>query len=100
MALIKKNSEVPSNALIFAAELYKHNLQKLHAKNVFHSCKAFDLYIMAPLFALYSATFFWHEIDCEQSLFFFRFDEESTRVRERQDVPASPISHLHPRAWS
>ena len=44
---------------------------------------------MAPLFALYSATFFWHEIDCEQFLFFFRFKEESARVRERHEVPAS-----------
>ena len=55
---------------------------------------------MAPLFALYSAKLFWQEIDCEQSIFFFRFNEESARVRERHDVPASPISHLHPRAWS
>ena len=41
---------------------------------------------MAPLFALHSATFFWHEIDgCEQALFFFRFNEESARVHERHE---------------
>ena len=35
-------------------------------------------------------------LDCEQSLFFFRFSEGSARARER----ASPISRLQSRAWS
>ena len=45
MALIKKNSEVPSYTLIFAAEL-TNNITA--GKKVFHYCKiAFFLYIMA-----------------------------------------------------
>ena len=45
MALIKKNSEVPSYALVFAAELINNVTAR---KKVFHYCKiAFFLYIMA-----------------------------------------------------
>ena len=44
MALIKKNSEVPSDTLIFAAALI-NNITA--GKKVFHYCKiAFFLYIM------------------------------------------------------
>ena len=48
MALIKKNSEVPSNALIFVAELINSTLHEVHAKTS-SICKiAFFLYIMVP----------------------------------------------------
>ena len=59
MALIKKNSEVPSNALIFVAEFINSALQELYAKTS-SICKiAFFLYIMAPTFA--SSKLIFHE---------------------------------------
>ena len=46
------------------------------------------------------------EIDCEQSLFFFRFGESNARARERRSretretrAAASPVSRHHSRAW-
>ena len=53
MALIKKDSEVPSYALIFEAELILNLTLQMHAKKVF--------YIMAPTFAINSTIFIWHE---------------------------------------
>ena len=55
---------------------------------------AFFLYKMVPLFAIYSATFFRHEIDCEQPLILFRFNEGNKRVREGHAVRASPVPRL------
>ena len=54
VALIKKNSEVPSNALIFVAELINSTLHEVHEKTS-SICKiAFFLHMMAPTFAIYS----------------------------------------------
>ena len=54
VALIKKNSEVPSNALIFVAELINSTLLEVHEKTS-SICKiAFFLHMMAPTFAIYS----------------------------------------------
>jgi len=49
-------------------------------------------------------------VDCEQSLFFFRFSKGSARERERwaakprdardESGSASPVSRLQSRAWS
>ena len=46
------------------------------------------------------------EIDCEQSLFFFRFSESNARARERRSretretrAAASPVSRHQSRAW-
>ena len=69
-------------------------------KKDFHYCKiAFFLYIMVPLFAIYSATFFRHEIDCEKSLILFRFIEGNKRVREGHAVlcltrPANSVTRV------
>ena len=52
------------------------------------------------------AGIFGKSIDCEQSVFFFRFSKGSARARElrretRETMArASPISSLQSRAWS
>ena len=63
MALIKKNSEVPSYALIFIAELIKLNITRTTRKNF---NRAFYLYIMAPTFAIYFK-FIYHETGNENN---------------------------------
>ena len=62
MALIKKNSEVPSYALIFIAELINSTLHELHAKTCIFVKAGFLLYIIAPTFAIYFK-FIYHETD-------------------------------------
>ena len=46
---------------------------------------------------------FFIPLDCEQSLFYFRFGESSARARERHvrnEGGTSPVSRLQSRAWS
>ena len=106
VALIKKNSEVPSKSN-FRRRIDKNNLHiKLHAKKVFHYCKiVFFLYIMAPLFAIYSATFFRHEIDCEQPLIFSSSDlmrgvHACMGITRFVPHPSRALSHAHGHLWS
>ena len=65
MALIKKNSEVPSYTLIFMAELVNSTLHELHAKTCI--CKiALSPYIISPTFARYFK-FIYHKTDDENN---------------------------------
>ena len=52
---------------------------------------------MVPLFAIYSATFFRHEIDWEQPLILFRFNEggRNACVRVTRIVPHPSRAFSH-----
>ena len=94
MALIKKNSEVPSYALIFAAELINKTTER---KKVLHYWKiAFFLYIMAPLF-LYIRPRSSSTKQNESSLFFFfKFRVGSAHVRSvKRFVPLTSRAFSH-----
>ena len=105
MALIKKYSEVPSKSN-FRRRINKNNLHNCMQKKVFHYCKiVFFLYIMAPLFAIYSATFFRHEIDCEQPLLFSSSDlmrgvHACTGIMPFVPHPSRAFSHARGHLWS
>ena len=59
---MKKNSEVPSYPLIFAA-IDKFDIATTPQKSPICKIEAFFLYIMAPTFSVYSATFNLHKTD-------------------------------------
>ena len=61
MALIKKNSEVPSYAPIYAA-IDKFDIATTPKKSPICKIESFFLYIMAPTFSVYSATFIQHKL--------------------------------------
>ena len=78
----------------------------LHLNAPFFSTKMLDL----PLKSFFSALImlFIKTLDCEQSLFFFRFSESSARAWERRSretretraaARASPFSRHQSRAW-
>ena len=58
---------------------------KWHRGEIFNSVLECEVTSASPL------------LDCEQSLFFFRFSKGSARAREKRGLP---VSRLQSRAWS
>ena len=104
MASVKKNSEVPSYALIFAADLINACIitapKKVFSTIIVKKLSSFTWWLPHLLsIRPRSSSTKWTASSLEAIYFFFRFSEGSARARERQAVSASPVSRLQSCAW-